>query len=94
VARPESDKGIVHFIVSLEDMTKFKAIELLLMFSNLLTVCLHVGVMTVRLPHDLVDDELRVTTDVKPLDPKLDGDAQAVDEGLIVCTLLVTQKCN
>jgi hypothetical protein len=50
--------------------------------------------MIVRLPDDLVDDELRVTTDVKPLDPKLDGDAQAVDEGLIVCTLLVTRKCN
>jgi hypothetical protein len=75
-------------------MTKFKAIELLFMLSNLLTVCCHVGVMIVRLPDDLVDDELRVTTDVKPLDPKLDGDAQAVDEGLIVCTLLVTRKCN
>jgi hypothetical protein len=31
----------------------------------------------------LIDDELRVTADVKPLNPKLDGDALAIDECLI-----------
>jgi hypothetical protein len=35
-------------------------------------------------PHDLVDEELRVTVDVKPLDPDLGGDAKAMDEGLIL----------
>jgi hypothetical protein len=39
--------------------------------------------MAVRLPHYLVDDEFRVATDVKSLDPKLDGNAQAVDECLV-----------
>jgi hypothetical protein len=63
---------------------KFKAIELLLVLSHLLSVCCHVGVTTVRLPHDLVDDELRVTTNVKPLDPELGGNAEVVDEGLVL----------
>jgi hypothetical protein len=34
-------------------------------------------------PHDLVDNELRVATDVEPLDPDLGGDVQAIDESLI-----------
>jgi hypothetical protein len=32
------------------------------------------GVTIIRLPYDLVDDEIRVTMDVKPLDPELGGD--------------------
>jgi hypothetical protein len=39
---------------------KFKTIELILKLSYLLTVCHHVRVTAIRLPHDLVDDELRV----------------------------------
>jgi hypothetical protein len=31
----------------------------------------------------LVDKELRVTADVKPLNPELDGDAHVIDECLI-----------
>jgi hypothetical protein len=65
-------------------MMKFKAIELLTI-SYLLAVCRHAWVMTIRLPHDLVDDELRATVDVEPLDPELDSDTQAIDEGLIFC---------
>jgi hypothetical protein len=42
-----------------------------------------VGVTAIRLLHDLVDDELRVTSDVEPLDPKLGGNVQAVDEVII-----------
>jgi hypothetical protein len=37
----------------------------------------------VRLPHDLVDDNVRVTADVKSLDPKLSGNVHAIDRGLI-----------
>jgi hypothetical protein len=48
-----------------------------------MSVCRHAGVMAVRLPHDLVDDELRVTVDVKPLNPKLGSDARVIDECLI-----------
>jgi hypothetical protein len=56
-------------------MMKLKTVELLLQPPNLLSVCRHVGVIAVRLSHELVDDELRVTVDVKPLDPELSGDA-------------------
>jgi hypothetical protein len=32
----------------------------------------------------MVDDELRVAADIKPLDPELGCDVEAVDEGLIL----------
>jgi hypothetical protein len=47
-----------------------------------------VGVIVVRLPHDLVDDELRVVVDVKQLDPRLDVNAQAIDVGLVLCHIV------
>ena len=40
--------------------------------------------MTARLLHHLVDDELRVTAYVEALDAKLDGEAEATEEGLIL----------
>jgi hypothetical protein len=40
--------------------------------------------MTARLLHDLIDDELRVPAYVEALDAKLDGDAEAAKEGLIL----------
>jgi hypothetical protein len=83
MAGPKSGEGISCLIVAPEDMMKFKSIELLFKLSYLLMVCCHAGVMTIRLPHDLVDDELGVATDVKPLDPELDGDVEAVDKGLV-----------
>jgi hypothetical protein len=36
----------------------------------------------------LVDDELRGTTDVKPLNPELGGDAQAIDRCLVFCHIV------
>jgi hypothetical protein len=71
VTRPESAEGIIHLIVTSGDMMKLKAVELLLELSYLLAVFHHAGVMAIRLPHDLVDNELRVTADVKPLDLEL-----------------------
>jgi hypothetical protein len=69
-------------------MMKFETIKLLLKLSYLLEVCRHAGVAVIWLPHDLVNDELRVTVDVKPIDPELSEDAQAVDEGLILCLIV------
>ena len=40
--------------------------------------------MAARLFHYLVDDELRVTTYIEVLDAKLDGDAEATEEGLVL----------
>jgi hypothetical protein len=54
---------------------ELETVELFLQPSNLLSICCYVGVVAVRLSHDLVEDELRVTMDVKPLNPELGGDA-------------------
>jgi hypothetical protein len=62
---------------------RFKTIKLLLQLSYLLMVCHHVGVTAIGLPHDQVDDELRVIVVIKPLDPELGCDAHAIDEGVI-----------
>jgi hypothetical protein len=48
----------------------------------------HVGVVIVRLSHYLIDDELKISVDVKPLNPKFSGDAQTVDQGLIICHII------
>jgi hypothetical protein len=88
VARPKSGEGVGCFIVLSEDTMKFETIKLHLKISYILIVCCHAGDMAVQLPHDLVDDELRVTVDVKLLDPELGSDAEAVDEGLILCHIV------
>jgi hypothetical protein len=67
---------------------KIEIIEFLLKLPYLLAVCRHVGVTLIRLPHDLVADELRVTVDVKPLDLKLSGNVLAVNEVLIFCHIV------
>jgi hypothetical protein len=64
-------------------MMKLETIELLLQLPNLLSVCHNVGVTAVRLPHDFVYNELRVTMNVKPLNPELSGDVQVIDECLV-----------
>jgi hypothetical protein len=53
---------------------ELKAIELFLQHPNLLSICRHVGVATVQLSHHLVDDEIRVTVDVKSLNPEFGSD--------------------
>jgi hypothetical protein len=69
-------------------MVELKAIEFLLQLSYLLPVCSLVGVAIVRLSHDLIDDELRVSADVKPQNPKFGGNAQTVDQCLILCHIV------
>jgi hypothetical protein len=44
--------------------------------------------MTTQLLHDLVHDQLGVTSDTEPSDPKLDGDVQAVDKCLILSDIV------
>ena len=56
-------------------MIEFEAVEFVLQTSDLLTVCLHLGIVAARLFHDLVDDQLRVAPDVKASDAQLDGDS-------------------
>jgi hypothetical protein len=66
----------------LEDMMKFTIIELLKL-SYLLAVCHIAGITTILFPHDLVDDDLGVASDVKSLAPELGRDVHAIDEGLV-----------
>jgi hypothetical protein len=54
---------------------EFETIKLLFKLPNLLPVCRHARVVAVRLSHDLVDDELRVITNVKPLNPEHGGNS-------------------
>jgi hypothetical protein len=60
-------------------MVELEAIKFLLQFPNILPVCGHKGVMIVRLSHDLIDDKLRVSVDVKSLNPMFSGDAHTID---------------
>jgi hypothetical protein len=64
-------------------MVELKTVEFSLQLSYLLPVRSQARVTTVRLPHDLIDDELRVSVDIKPLNPKLGSDAQTVDQRLV-----------
>jgi hypothetical protein len=88
MTRPKSARASTASLSHAENMMKLETIKLLLELSDLLSVCHHAGVMIVQLPHDMVDDELRVIVDVKLLDPELDGDAHVVDEGLIFCYIV------
>jgi hypothetical protein len=56
-------------------MMELKTVELFLQPRYLLLICHHARVAAVQLSHDVVDDGLRVTVDVKPLDPELGSDA-------------------
>jgi hypothetical protein len=87
-ARPELVEGIGYLVVSPEDMVELKVVKFLLQLPNLLSVCSHAGVMIVWLSHDLIDDELRVFADVKPMNPKFSGDAQTIDQRLILCHIV------
>jgi hypothetical protein len=69
-------------------MMELKIVKLFLQPSNLLLVCRHAGVVAVRLSHDWVDDELRVTADVWPLNPELGSDAHVINECLVFCHIV------
>jgi hypothetical protein len=84
MAQPELGKAINCLIVSLKDMVELETVELFLQLPNLLPVCSHVGVTTIRLSHNLIDNELSVSMDIKPLNPKFSGDVQTVDQCLIL----------
>ena len=55
------------------DVIEFEAIELVLQPSDFLAVRSHLGIVVARLLHDLVDDQLGVTLDVKASDAQLNS---------------------
>ena len=66
---------IDRFIEAPWDVIEFEAFKFDLQPSDFLIVRSRPGVVTARLLHDLVDDQLRVTLDVEALDAQLDGNA-------------------
>ena len=65
-------------------MIELEAVEFVLEAAYCVAVRLHLRVVTARLLHYLVDDELTVTARVEAFDAELDGDAEATEEGLIL----------
>jgi hypothetical protein len=74
VTRPDPSGGISCFVVSSEDMMKLKTVECFLWLPHLQPVCRHAGVMTARLSNYLIGDELRVSMNIKPLNPEFSSD--------------------
>jgi hypothetical protein len=56
-------------IISACNVIELEAMKLIFKASYLLTVGLHLGIMATRALHDLVDHELRVTSNIKVSDP-------------------------
>jgi hypothetical protein len=69
-------------------VVELEAIKLILQLSDLLAVCGHLGVEAARLFNDLVNDKMRVTPNVESSNAQLNGDAQAVDECLILSHII------
>jgi hypothetical protein len=56
-------------IISACDVVELEAMKLVFKASYLLTVGLHLGITAARALHDLVDYELRVTSNIEVPDP-------------------------
>jgi hypothetical protein len=56
-------------IISACDVVELEAVKLVFKASQLLTVGLHLGIMAAQALHDLVDYELRVTSNIEVSDP-------------------------
>jgi hypothetical protein len=73
-------------------VVELEAVKLVLQLADFFAVHSHLGVVVALLLHNLVDDKLRVTPDVKPLDPQLNGNAQSIDERLIFSHIVRGQE--
>ena len=65
-------------------MIELKIVKLVFQLVDFSAIHNHLGIVAARLLLDLVDDQLGVTPDIEASDTQLDGDAQAVDECLIL----------
>ena len=73
-------------------MIELKAVEFAFEAAHCFAVCLHLRVMAARFLHHLVDDELRVTAYVEAFDAELNGDAEATEEGLVLCHIVRSRE--
>ena len=72
-------------VVHSGDMMQFDPSGLVLKLAHLLAVCCHERAFARGLLHDLVDDQLRVVTNVESRSAELDGNARSINEGLVFC---------
>ena len=78
-------RQFVHGLVELpRNVVEFETVELIFKATYQFAVRLHFGVMTIRVLHDLVDDELRIAPYVETPHSKFDGDLQAVDKSFVL----------
>ena len=61
-------------VVPSRDVMQFDSLEFVLELMHLLAVCCDEGAFVGGLLHDLIDDQLRVTTNVESCSTKFDGD--------------------
>jgi hypothetical protein len=71
-------------VVLVGDMIKLNVVELILKGTHDAAIGFHLLVMTARVLHDLIDHELRVSSNVDAFDAGLDGDSEATEEGLVL----------
>ena len=57
-----------------QDVIELETIELVLQLVDFSAICYHIGIVAAQLLHDLVDDQLGVTPDVKLSNTQLNGD--------------------
>jgi len=69
-------------------VVKLEAVEFFLQASDRFAVRVHLGIMAARLFHDLVNDESRIASDLKPFNPKLDHDVETIDKRLVLCCIV------
>jgi hypothetical protein len=82
------------FIEPSWDMVELEAVEPVLQLADLLAICGHLGTVTAGFFHDLIDDQLQDTLDLKPSDAQLDGDTQVVDDHFILSHVIRGGKMN
>ena len=68
-------KRVGCFVEAPWDVIELEAVESVLQPSDFLAVRSHLGVVTARLLHNLVDDQLGVAPDVEASDAQLDSDS-------------------
>jgi hypothetical protein len=67
-------------------------VEFVLKAPYLVAVGFHLRVVAVRVLHDLIDHELGITTNIEVSDPEFDGDAQPVNESLVLSYIVGGSK--
>ena len=77
-------KEIDGIVVPSRDVMQLDSLELVLKLAHRLVVCYHEGAFAGGLLHDLINDQLRVTTNVESRSTKFEGDAESIDEGLVL----------